>query len=55
MYDKGYYQGMEKDKYELLLSDKEKLVQRNTADEVLKTNILQWGARMFNRFNIAQS
>lgn len=55
MLTKGYYQGLEKDKYELLVSEREKQSERNTADEVLRKNILEWGARMFGKFGINQS
>ena len=43
------------DKYELLLSEKQKLEGRNTEDDVLRLNILEWGSRMFKRFGINQS
>lgn len=52
---KGYYQGLEYDKYELLRSEKEKLLDGKTGDEVLRKNILSWGTRMFTRFGIALS
>jgi hypothetical protein len=50
-----YYQGLEKDKYELLLSEREKLLERNSENEVLMLNIEAWGQRMFERFGITQS
>ena len=36
---KGYYQGLEKDKFELMVSEREKAQNRNTQDEVLRKNI----------------
>ena len=52
---KGYYQGLEHDKYELLVSEREKMRERETSDEVLRKNIEAWAVRMFERYGIHHS
>ena len=52
---KDYYQGLEVDRYELLLSEREKIRERNSADQVLRLNVIEWGVRMFERLGITMS
>jgi len=39
----------------MLLSEKFKIMERNTFDEVLNKNIVNWGTNMFARYGINQS
>ena len=47
--DKDYYQGMEKDRYELILSEKEKIEHRITQDDIMRQRIVEWGTRLQNK------
>lgn len=52
--DKGYYQGREKDKYEILFSEKEKYQEKAVSDEILEKNIEAWARKMFAAYGIKE-
>ena len=51
-FKKNFYQGIQKDKYELLLSEKEKIQSKKTNDEVLKKKIMLWAEEYYSPLNI---
>lgn len=43
---------MEKDKYELVLSQKEKAEYRITQDDIMKQRIIEWGNRLRDKLGV---
>lgn len=50
--EKDFYQGIEKDRYELLLSQKEKIEHRIVQDDILKQRVIEWGNKLRDKLNI---
>lgn len=48
----GIYQGLEKDKYEILICEKDKLTERRNSDEILKKKIILWTEEHAKIFNV---
>ena len=52
---KDYYQGLEKDSYEIKLSEKQKIEFKINQDEILKQRIIDWTNRVCDKLMIPKN